>query len=95
MVPIAAFAESVLPNFKIVYEKDGMGSNSIIENGAMKIVQYNNLIEIIGAKDENSPVTIYDDMGRVIIQTNNHSITLSTEGVYILLVEGRSFKFKI
>lgn len=67
----------------------------ITENDNFKILQHGNMIEILGAEDENSPVTVYDDMGRVVEHTNSHSITLNKKGVYILSVEGRRFKFVI
>lgn len=82
------------PVFDIVYEKIDE-SVEVIENDSLKIVQRGKIIEIIGTQDENSPVVLYDDMGRVVQQTNSHLIMVEKGGIYILTVEGRSFKFMI
>lgn len=68
---------------------------NITENDNFKLLQHGNMIEILSAEDENSPVTVYDDMGRDVEHTNSHSILLDKKGVYILTVEGRHFKFII
>lgn len=82
------------PVFDIVYEKKDE-SVEVIENDSLKIVQRGKIIEIIGTQDENSPVVLYDDMGRVVQQTNSHLFMVEKGGIYILTVEGRSFKFMI
>lgn len=82
------------PVFEIVYEKIDE-SVALIENDSLKIVQHGKTIEIMGTRDENSPVVLYDDMGRVIQQTNSHLIMVEKGGIYILTVEGRSFKFMV
>ncbi|MDE7426651.1 MAG: leucine-rich repeat domain-containing protein [Muribaculaceae bacterium] len=88
LVPVKSF-----PNFKIVFEKKEEGEIHEAENSNLKVLHHGNVIEVTGTKDENSPVTIYDEQGRVLIQTNRHEITLTTKGVHILLIEGRTFKF--
>lgn len=94
-VPVTIGSWSNLPAFDIVYEKIEDSALDITENDNFKLLQHGNMIEIIGANDENSPVTVYDDMGRVVEHTNSHSITLYKKGVYILTVEGHRFKFII
>lgn len=94
-VPVTIGSWSNLPAFDIVYEKIEDSALDITENDNFRILQHGNMIEILSAEDENSPVTVYDDMGRVVEHTNSHSITLNKKGVYILTVEGRRFKFII
>lgn len=84
-----------MPTFKIVFEKKEHDAVNELENSLLKVAQHGNVIEITGAKDENSTVTIYDANGRAITRTNNHKITLTTHGVHILVIEGRTFKFKV
>lgn len=95
MVTVEFDPETRIPAFDIVYEQTGASDITVVENEMLKIVQYGNQIEILGARDENSPVVLYDDMGRVVQQTNSHTLTIETRGVYILMVEGRRFKFMI
>jgi|GEM_PF-6987500 hypothetical protein len=95
-VPVTTgYGSGQLPAFDIVYEKIEDSALDITENGNFKLLQHGNTIEILGAEDENSPVTVYDDMGRVVEHTNSHSILLDKKGVYVLTVEGRRFKFII
>lgn len=95
MVTVEFDPETRIPAFDIVYEQTGASDITVVENEMLKIVQHGNQIEILGARDENSPVVLYDDMGRVVQQTNSHTLTIETRGVYLLVVEGRRFKFMI
>lgn len=95
MVTVEFDPETRIPTFDIVYEQTGASDINFVENDMLKIVQHGNQIEILGARDENSPVVLYDDMGRVVQQTDSHTLTVETRGVYLLVVEGRRFKFMI
>ena len=78
----------------IVFVKnDGGVANALIDND-IKVCVKGNIVTIFGA-DEFSDVEIYNTAGATIYNGIDKSITLDTNGIYILTVEGCTFKFSI
>ncbi|MBQ3605109.1 MAG: leucine-rich repeat domain-containing protein [Muribaculaceae bacterium] len=78
----------------IVFVKnDGGVANALIEND-IKVHVTGNIVTISGA-DEFSNVEIYNTAGATIYNGIDKSITLDYNGIYILSVEGCTFKFSM
>ena len=78
----------------IVFVKnDGGVANALIEND-IKVHVTGNIVTISGA-DEFSNVEIYNTAGATIYNGIDKSITLDCNGIYILSVEGCTFKFSM
>lgn len=78
----------------IVFIKDDGGvANALIDND-IKVCVKGNIVTITGA-DEFSEVEIYNTAGATIYNGIDKSITLETNGIYILSIEGRTFKFSM
>lgn len=78
----------------IVFVKnDGRVANALIDND-IKVCVKGNIVTIFGA-DEFSDAEIYNTAGATIYNGIDKSITLDTNGIYILTVEGCTFKFSI
>jgi hypothetical protein len=78
----------------IVFIKDDGGvANALIDND-IKVCVKGNIVTITGA-DEFSEVEIYNTAGATIYNGIDKSITLDANGIYILSIEGRTFKFSM
>ena len=78
----------------IVFIKDDGGvANALIDNN-IKVCVKGNIVTITGA-DEFSEVEIYNTAGATIYNGIDKSITLDANGIYILSIEGRTFKFSM
>ena len=78
----------------IVFVKnDGSVANTLIDND-IKVCVTGNIVTIYGA-DEFSNVEIYNTAGATIYNGIDKSITLDANGIYILTIEGRTFKFSM
>ena len=76
----------------IVFVKnDGSVANALVDND-IKVCVRGNVVTITGA-DEFSDVEIYNTAGTTIYTGIDKSITIDSNGIYILTVEGRTFKF--
>lgn len=81
----------------IVFEKidDDMSEIEItsIAND-VKVYSNNSVVTVVNAKD-GALINIYDINGKIIYSGTEHSIPLSSNDVYILTVENKTFKFAI
>ena len=76
----------------IVFVKnDGSVANALVDND-IKVCVRGNVVTITGA-DEFSDIEIYNTAGTTIYTGIDKSITIDSTGIYILTVEGRTFKF--
>lgn len=76
----------------IVFVKnDGSVANALVDSD-IKVYVKGNTVTITGA-DEFSDVEIYNTAGTTIYTGIDKSITIDSTGIYILTVEGRTFKF--
>ena len=85
---------SIIANsqLSIVFVKnDGSVANALVDND-IKVCVRGNVVTITGA-DEFSDVKIYNTAGTTIYTGIDKSITIDSNGIYILTVEGRTFKF--
>ena len=75
--------------FKNIQEIAGV-EDVMIDNVAVKIAIENDNISIIGI--ENPQIEIYNLNGKCLYSGNNTSIPMSSTGVYILRINGKSYK---
>ena len=75
----------------IVFVKDDGGVESTLAND-IKVCVNGNTVTILGA-DEFDDVEIYNTSGINVYNGIEKSITLDSNGIYILTVEGETFKF--
>ena len=75
----------------IVFVKNDGGVESTLAND-IKVCVNGNTVTILGA-DEFDDVEIYNTSGINVYNGIEKSITLDSNGIYILTVEGRTFKF--
>ncbi len=75
----------------IVFMKDDSGVESTLAND-IKVCVNGNTVTILGA-DEFDDVEIYNTSGINVYNGIEKSITLDSNGIYILTVEGQTFKF--
>jgi hypothetical protein len=75
----------------IVFVKDAVGVESTLAND-IKVCVNGNTVTILGA-DEFDDVEIYNTSGINVYNGIEKSITLDSNGIYILTVEGETFKF--
>ena len=75
----------------IVFVKDDGGVESTLAND-IKVCVNGNTVTILGA-DEFDDVEIYNTSGINVYNGIEKSITLDSNGIYILTVEGQTFKF--
>ncbi len=75
----------------IVFVKDAVGVESTLAND-IKVCVNGNTVTILGA-DEFDDVEIYNTSGINVYNGIEKSITLESNGIYILTVEGETFKF--
>ena len=75
----------------IVFVKDDGGVESALAND-IKVCVNGNTVTILGA-DEFDDVEIYNTSGINVYNGIEKSITLDSNGIYILTVEGQTFKF--
>ena len=75
----------------IVFVKDDNGVASTLSNN-IKVCVNGNTVTILGA-DEFADVEIYNTYGVNVYNGIEKSITLDSNGIYILTVEGCTFKF--
>ena len=75
----------------IVFVKDAVGVESTLAND-IKVCVNGNTVTILGA-DEFDDVEIYNTSGINVYNGIEKSITLESNGIYILTVEGQTFKF--
>ena len=76
-------------NFYNIQEIAGV-EDVMIDNVAVKIAIENDNISIIGI--ENPQIEIYNLNGKCLYSGNNTSIPMSSTGVYILRINGKSYK---
>ena len=78
----------------IVFVKNDGGVENTLFDNDIKVCVTGNIVTIYGA-DEFSNVEIYNTAGATIYNGIDKSITLDNNGIYILTVEGRTFKFSM
>ena len=76
----------------VVFEKIETSVEPISEKNEIKVYAYNGEVRIVGAEPQ-SKVSIYNSIGALVYKGNDKTIVLNGNGVYILTVEGRTFKF--
>lgn len=76
----------------IVFIKNDGGVANTINDNNINVKASGNVISIVGA-DDFSDVKIYNTAGNMIYNGYEKTIALDGNGVYILTVEGRTFKF--
>lgn len=76
----------------VVFEKIPTGVEPLTLTNDIKVYVKDGFVEIVGANAE-SVVNIYDTMGISKYIGKDNSIYLEDSGIYILTVEGRTFKF--
>jgi hypothetical protein len=76
----------------VVFEKIDTSVEPISEKNNIKVYAYNGEVRIVGAEPQ-SEVSIYNSIGALVYKGNDKTIVLNGNGVYILTVEGRTFKF--
>ena len=78
----------------VVFEKIDTSVEPISEKNDIKVYAYNGEVRIVGAEPQ-SEVSIYNSIGALVYKGYDKTIALDSNGVYILTVEGRTFKFAI
>ena len=76
----------------VVFEKIPTGVEPLALTNDIKVYAKDGFIEVVGA-NANSVVNIYDTMGISKYVGIDNRIYLEDNGIYILTVEGRTFKF--
>ena len=76
----------------VVFEKIDTSIELISEKNDIKVYANNGEVRIVGA-DAQSEVAIYNSIGALVYKGYDKTIAHNENGVYILTVEGRTFKF--
>ena len=76
----------------VVFEKIDTSIEPISEKNDIKVYANNGEVRIVGA-DAQSEVAIYNSIGALVYKGYDKTIAHNENGVYILTVEGRTFKF--
>lgn len=79
-------------NLIVVFKKIPSGVDSLALTNDIKVFAKNGFIEIVGA-NADSVVNIYDTMGISKYIGKDNRIYLEDSGIYILTVDGHTFKF--
>lgn len=80
----------------VVFEKIDSTTQlgSIYEKNNIKVYARNGEVRVLGAEMQ-SEVAIYNSSGTLVYKGFENTIALNNSGVYILTIEGRTFKFAL